>query len=591
MSAAEIIATDATPKAETVNTPKQAAFILPTNLIHKIPGHNPRKVRSAKKTDEMRESIQWNGVLQPILVRPHPKLDKQFQLVAGETRYDLSVDCGYIKIPALIRHISDEDLLAMATQENVMRNQMTPMDEGEAAKSLLIKHDSNKDLVCKELGWSRTKLDGRIQLTHCITEVAQALCDESINISHAEILSGLRESSQKSALGLVLKKGLSAEELRQRIDAASLQLALAVFDTSDCAACPHNSSTQATLFDASTSTGKCLNKQCFEQKTEQHLQTTKETLAETYHRVELSRDVASGTTAIIATSGPNGLGEAQFSACTTCEHFGAIINSQVGNRAQITKNVCFNVSCHTKKVADYQSMIGVDTKPADQANTSGVTSASPKAAKTNKTATKAEPKKAATPAAIITKHHNIHRAAAAKSIATVERDCLIISLISLMADSQQKPANTPDEWPSYLSGKNRAKAASLLDKMETEELKAMQQELVALALHKSHKGDGQHGTDGFGSLAEWYSVSRKCDLSEHWMLDGEYLNHFTKPVIGQILEEAEFDIAHDKANGEKAFKKLINGKKGDIIKAVKASNFDFKGFIPAAMKLNKETFE
>jgi PRTRC genetic system ParB family protein len=578
MSAAEAINTGTTEAPAPV---KQAAHIIPRDRIHKIEGHNPRRIRSAKKRDEMRESIRAKGVLQPILVRPHPTLEKQFQLVAGETRYDLSGECGQERIPALIRNISDEELLTLAFEENTMRADMNPSDEGEAAQALLVKHDGDKDLVCRELGWSRSKLDGRIQLTHCTTEVRQALCDEQINIGHAEILSSLRESSQKSALGLVLKKGLSADDLRQRIEAASLQLALASFDTKDCAACQHNSSTQASLFDASTGEGKCLNKQCFEEKTEAHLQKVKEELAETYHRVELSRDVAAETTAIIATSGPTGVGEEQFSACASCEHYGATINSQVGNRAQVTKNVCFNVSCNKKMVKAYQDAIGVDTATATQATPAGEASAKAKPAKKDKAA----PKKAATPAAVVTKHHNVQRAAAATAIAKSERDCLIVSLISLMADTNTAPKKKPEGWPTRLSMKDRAKAAALLDELETTELQAMQQELVATALHTSKKGDGQEGTDSFGALAEWYSASRKCDLSEHWTLDSEYLNHFTKPVIGTILAEAKFDEAYDKAHGENAFKKLINGKKGDIITAVKKSDFDFKGFIPASMKL------
>ena len=67
------------------------ASILDLTLIHKIPDHNPRTLRSKTRTDDMRESIRTNGVLQPILVRPHPDLSGEYQLVAGETRFDLYV--------------------------------------------------------------------------------------------------------------------------------------------------------------------------------------------------------------------------------------------------------------------------------------------------------------------------------------------------------------------------------------------------------------------------------------------------------------------------------------------------------------------
>ena len=211
--------------------------IVDMGLIHKRKDHNPRKVRSKSKMDDMRESIRVNRVLQPILLRPHPTLTGEYELVAGETRFDLNGEVGHPIIPALIRDIKDEELLTLASVENSIRHQMTPMDEGNAAKTLLTQYQ-DKSEVCSILGWSRAKLDGRIHLTHCIDAVSQAICDEAITIGHAQLLSGLRPESQEGALAAIKDKSLSVDDLRGLIEGMSLKLSGAIFDTADCATCP-----------------------------------------------------------------------------------------------------------------------------------------------------------------------------------------------------------------------------------------------------------------------------------------------------------------------------------------------------------------
>ena len=565
------------------------ASIVSVTAIHKRDGHNPRRIRSKSDRDSLRESIREKGVMQPILVRPHPEHDGQYELVAGETRFDLACEVGLTQIPALIRTIRDEELLSYAASENIHRAAMSPMDEGEVARKLLIKHKSDKESVCQELGWSRSKLDGRIQLTHCSTEVAQALADEQISIGHAQILSGLREDSQDRALEVVLEKRLSVDGLREKVESLSLRLNQAIFDTTECATCPHNSSVQASLFDAAAGDGRCLNKSCFDRKTDGALQTIKGDLSETYHRVEIDRDVAEGATTVLTPHGPSGVGEQQLGACTGCQHYGALVATEVGREGKVRGGVCFNLDCHGEKVKEYQAIIATDAAPA---KASANDSAAPGPAQAGVTKTKPASKKKvasdATPKSILARNHQVHREAASDQVGQEARLVLIVSILSMISDSSVSFERTPQGWPNSLSGASRGKAAAILDQLSDAQLESLQSQIAAKMVLKATASYGDSNErDTFGSVAQWVSQSRQCDLSQKFVLDEHYLEPHTKPMIERVLRDAGFDFHYDTGEGDGAFKKLMAGKKGDIISAVKASDFNFQGFIPGSMRLDK----
>lgn len=556
------------------------ASILDLTLIHKIPDHNPRTLRSKTRTDDMRESIRTNGVLQPILVRPHPDLSGEYQLVAGETRFDLCREVGHTTIPALIRLIDDADLLTMATLENVVRQDMSVMDEGNAAKAMMIQH-GDKDAVCKLLGWSRSKLDGRIQLTHCINAVAEALVNDDIAIGHAQLLSGLRPESQQNALTYVLDQKLSVEGLKALIDDMALNLANAIFDTAECAACPHNSSVQTSLFDAGTADGRCLNKACFDSKTQDRLLVIKSELDESFHTVAMDNEVAQGTTAIIATTGGTGVGSEQVAECARCEHFGALVGSQVGREGQVTRNVCFNTGCHTEKVKTYQAMIATESNPAPPQASISDTSPSAKKA----TAKKAKAASDATPKSVLALHHKVKRTVAGDIAANDQRLATIVAILSLLSDASIRFKTAPEGWPSSLTGGSRAVAAQVLDAMSDDDLRKLQLQLTAKVLREANPfGADANERDTFGSVAEWVTKSRDCDLRDYFVVDAEYLQPYTKPVIEQILTESGFASDYDQRQGDGAFKKLVVGKKGEILKAVSESDFSFKGYLPKGLR-------
>lgn len=562
--------------------------MLSLSIIHKREGQNPRRAKSASKRAKLRESIRRQNVLQPILVRPHPEKLGDYELVAGETRLDVCVELNHATIPALIRNIADEDLALAAMSENTQRTDMVATDEGHAAEVMLARYE-DRDEVCRMLGWTPKKLDARIQLTHCIEPVTQALADETIKLGHAELLSSLREKSQQDGLKLILQNTLSVEDFRQKIEAMSLKLAVAPFDLSDCQACPHNSSRQASLFGNQTSAGKCMNKPCFDHKTEEHFTKLKEELAETYHKVGLSDQVAANTTTLLVAGGQTGVGTEQLSACANCEYYGAIIDTRIGNKSHVTENVCFNLTCHKKMVKEYQDIIATDVAPATDttSQTQAPATGNPDATTNSQGKPKAKPARAAIPASIVDRNHRVHRAAAAVGISAEPKAAMIVSILSMMAEANVSPDKTPEGWPTSLSTSNRAKAAAMLDTLEEAQLVKLQQQIAAKVLESAKRGDGTNSDDAYGSLAVWYAKSRECDLTKHFTVDEAYLNSFVKPQVDEILADSGFKAHYIEQHNEKAYKALVNGKKGDMIKTALNSEFSYKGYLPKGLKLTE----
>ena len=97
----------------------------------------PRKAIHEEPLGELAASIKTNGVVQPIVVRPVPGLPHQFEIVAGERRWQAAKLAGLSEIPAVVRELSDQEALAVALIENIQREELTPADEARAFKRLI----------------------------------------------------------------------------------------------------------------------------------------------------------------------------------------------------------------------------------------------------------------------------------------------------------------------------------------------------------------------------------------------------------------------------------------------------------------------
>ncbi|MFB8831790.1 PRTRC system ParB family protein [Azotobacter sp. CWF10] len=301
---------------------------LPVSRIRRNP-NNPRKGRNAERYEHFKQSVMAQGILQPILVRPiqgDPEHD--FEIVAGETRWQAATDCGIDLIPALVRAMTDEQARIAAAVENIQRADMTPIEEANAAAELLRQTGNDHEEVMRLLGWSRTKLNARILLTHASEAVAQALVAGQIKLGHAELLCPLGHADQNMVVAKIVEQGMSIAEARERLLKLTRRLDQARFDTSGCTGCAHNSSAFADLFDTSVGNGQCQNLTCWSAKVAAHLEQCLADAKAEHGVVYRSDELPAEGYQTIATDGAKGVGHEQAAACRSCASYGAVVSTR-----------------------------------------------------------------------------------------------------------------------------------------------------------------------------------------------------------------------------------------------------------------------
>jgi ParB family chromosome partitioning protein len=568
-------------------------FFAPIDKVHEKEGFNPRKNFNKEKRSAMRESVREHGVQVPIIVRPHPTIKDEFETAAGHTRRILTIEVERDTIPVICRNLTDEQMEEIALIENTQREDMSPIDEGNAAKAILQRNGGDKEDVRKTLGWSAAKLDSRMQLTYATQCVAEALSNKTIKLGHAELLSGLRETAQEAGLNMVIDNKMSVDELRKRIAKRSLEIKLAIFDTNDCNTCQHNTTPQANLFETGHEAGKCLNAVCYNEKTSKALTAKKEELSESYQVIKLSGEIANDTTVSLCPSGDQGVGLTQLDNCTTCAKNGAVISEQLGSLGVVSKNVCFDLTCHKKKVGEYQQIVKVPTKIVEPVKSDQSVDKNKKNSPI-KSVKKTAPPVASTPKIIIEKNHKVHRIAAAHFVSQNAIYAKALGLIGVMKDSglsgdKLREIGSPSIGPiGGLNTEGRKKLLNTLITWSEADVDFLLQKVVCESVRSATSGfadTSKPETDVFGAAALSILETTKTTLNDHFCMENEYLKHHTKPAIKVILKDAGFDKSYLEKNGEKSFDKLMNEKKPDLLKLIQEHEFDWKGFIPATMTL------
>jgi ParB family chromosome partitioning protein len=173
-----------------------AAVELPIDSIAPNP-RQPRKDFDNKALQDLAASLTQSGVLQPVVVR---RIGEGYQLVVGERRWRAAKLAGLIRIPAVIREVTDAQSLELALVENLLREDLNPMEEAEAYQRLLA-----------EFGWTQEELAQRVQrdrssIANCLRllklpELIQAdLRANRLTMGHARALLSLTSPAEQLRL-------------------------------------------------------------------------------------------------------------------------------------------------------------------------------------------------------------------------------------------------------------------------------------------------------------------------------------------------------------------------------------------------------
>lgn len=238
---------------------------------------NPRSSFPEAELNELAENIKKQGLLQAIVVRP-TKEKNIYEIVCGERRYRASQIAGLSDIPATVRDLSDDKAREVAISENLLREDISPIEEATAFQKLLdTKHYSISDLTTR-FGKSEAFVRGRLRLNNLIPEITDLLAQELISIGSAEEISKYGTDIQEEIFNQHLGDNfynswlyLPVKDLSSRIERNySSQLTQYYFDKADCLQCAHNSNNQ-NLFAENKSCGCCLNRSCLKDKNNEYM--------------------------------------------------------------------------------------------------------------------------------------------------------------------------------------------------------------------------------------------------------------------------------------------------------------------------------
>jgi ParB family chromosome partitioning protein len=178
----------------------------------------PRRDFPEDSLAELANSIRTSGVVQPILVRRSAPAGGRYQLVVGERRWRAARLAGLETVPAIIRELSDQDALELALTENLLRQDLNPLDVARAYQALQEKYYLSHEQVAERLGINRSSVTNTLRLLRLPPAVQEMLSKDEITYGHARALLGLDSEAAQVQLALrIAKQGLSVRQVENLV--------------------------------------------------------------------------------------------------------------------------------------------------------------------------------------------------------------------------------------------------------------------------------------------------------------------------------------------------------------------------------------
>lgn len=179
----------------------------------------PRRQFAEAELVELQLSLQTHGLLQPIAVRPVK--DGQFELIAGERRFRAASRLGWITVPAIVRDVSDQQLLSLALVENLQREDLNPIEEAEGYRQLINEFGLAHQQVAQAVGKDRSTITNALRLLALPDDVQGLVRDGSLTLGHARALLGVPSGTSLSEFARkVVTQRMSVREVERLVQEA-----------------------------------------------------------------------------------------------------------------------------------------------------------------------------------------------------------------------------------------------------------------------------------------------------------------------------------------------------------------------------------
>ena len=176
----------------------------------------PRKYFDKEALEELSESIKENGLLQPILVREYGA--GRYQIIAGERRFRACKLAELTEIPAIILDKDDKAVAQIALIENIQREDLNPLEEALAYRTLKEEYDMTQEELSFKLGKSRSAIANSIRLLDLPEEILTLVAAKDLSAGHARTLLGVKDKEDMILLAqIAAEHDLSVRQLEEEV--------------------------------------------------------------------------------------------------------------------------------------------------------------------------------------------------------------------------------------------------------------------------------------------------------------------------------------------------------------------------------------
>ena len=187
----------------------KAVQTLPVEKLQPGP-FQPRTSFHPDSLSELVDSIRARGILQPLLARPHPDVANSYQIIAGERRWRAAQQAGLHEVPVLVRELTDIDAMAASLVENLQRQDLNPIEEGEGFRRLIEEFGLTQEQLGTAVGKSRSHVANAMRLLNLPVSVRQDVQAGKLSAGHARAL--LAHDDPESAARIVIARGLNVRQ-------------------------------------------------------------------------------------------------------------------------------------------------------------------------------------------------------------------------------------------------------------------------------------------------------------------------------------------------------------------------------------------
>lgn len=175
----------------------------------------PRKSFDQEKLEDLAASIRENGIIQPIIVC---RAQQGYKIVAGERRWRASRMAGLTVVPAIIRELTELQVLEHALIENIQRQDLNPLEEAYALEKLIKEHAMTQEKLSTVVGRSRPAIANTLRLLNLPDEIKKFVMNEELTAGHARALLALPDSSiQIKAAEQIMHREMSVRDTEKLV--------------------------------------------------------------------------------------------------------------------------------------------------------------------------------------------------------------------------------------------------------------------------------------------------------------------------------------------------------------------------------------